>query len=204
MKFSIALFAILSAAPTIVQAGIPTCSDQKDCLGFTITKVDPDACSSTSAACEFNICMTLQFGGSCDKGTSETVSHTCEKASNVCQVGGADGGSFESAAETKSLPNGYSACQAVSPGGFAEFLVKDANGNCGTADLAITGGTANCQKLETMTNFDSCTGNVNKECVWTIQAPECGTTTADSDSDNRIGTSGSDSTTAEEDAYLCA
>jgi hypothetical protein len=184
MKFSIALFAILSAVPTVVQAGIATCAQQKDCLGFTITKVDvPDACSSTSATCEFNICMTLELGGSCGKGTGDTVSHTCEKASNVCQVGGANGGSFEFAAETKTLSNGYSACQAVAPGGFAEFLVKDANGNCGSLTGEDFGGgvTADCMKLEDMTSYKSCTGNNNKECVWTIQAPECGTTSTDDD-----------------------
>jgi hypothetical protein len=200
MKFSIALFAILSAVPTVVQAGIPTCADQQDCLGFTITKVDnPGACSGTSD-CEFNICMTFEFGGSCGKGTGETVSHTCEKASNVCQVGGANGGSFGSAAEIGGLPNGYSACQAVAPGGFAEFLVKDANGSCGSlTGVDFDGVAADCKKLEDMTNYDSCTGNKDKECVWIIQAPDCGSTSTQRTTTPQTA----EEAKAEEEMYTC-
>jgi hypothetical protein len=208
MKFSIALFVILSSAPTVVQADpIETCSDQKNCLDFTTTQVDiVDACISSvdEPVCEFNICMTLELGGDCIKSDIETVSHTCVKADNECL----NGGSFGSALAKNTLENGYHACQVVSPGGIAEFLVKDGNGSCGVIATPVDfrdGTLGTCQKLEDNTEFfESCTGNVGKECVWTIQAPQCGEpTAADSSSDSRIGTS-DEATAAEEEEYLCA
>jgi hypothetical protein len=70
--------------------------------------------------------------------------------------------------------------------------------------------------LETIDGYESCTGNVGTECVWTIVAPtECALTTTDattpvsdettaaiSSSDSRIRTS-DEATDAEEAEYLC-
>jgi hypothetical protein len=76
MKFSIVLFAILSAAPTAVQAApMQTCEDQASCLGFTMDQVATDACSTEGSACEFKVCIELKLGGSCTKSASDTVSH---------------------------------------------------------------------------------------------------------------------------------
>jgi hypothetical protein len=228
MKFSIALFALLSAAPTAVHASpMKTCADQFNCLDFTINQVDTDACSSTDAACEFNVCITVNLGGSCIKSDTDTVSHTCVKAGNVCL----DGGSFGEAAVVSGIGDGYAACQIVNPGGTAEFLIKDGNGDCAAAGpLAFEGGSANCAALETIDGYESCTGNVGTECVWTIVVPECvltiaddtstpvaddstaaddtttvdDTTTGDIGGDGRLGTASDETTAAEEEEYLCA
>jgi hypothetical protein len=182
-----------------------TCAEQVDCLGFNITKVDADACSSTGDTCEFVVCLELQLGGSCTKSASDTVSHTCEKAGNVCL----NGGSFGDAAETKLLEDGYSACQRVMSGGKAEFLMKDSSGTCGTSGTTFgdDGTSATCQALEqTLPSFKSCTGNENMECVWTIEVPDCGDTGSDTGNapapgdDSPIGTS----SIADEEEYLCA
>jgi hypothetical protein len=213
MKFSIALFAIISAVPTAVQASpIKTCTDQKSCLGFEITKVVDDLlCTAGQPTCEFEICMTLQMGGAgCAKGLGNAISHTCVKPETECL----NGGSFglpTGTAPLNEVDDGSTFCQTVSPGGTAEFLVKDGSGTCGVLDSPLIFGdsndpTADCGPLEVGTediDYKSCTGNKNKECVWTIIAPLCDDTTpTGSDSDERIGTS--DTTTAEEDAYLCA
>jgi hypothetical protein len=222
MKFSIALFALLSAAPTAVNASpMVTCADQFNCLDFTINQVDTDACSSADAACEFNVCITVNLGGSCIKSDEDTVSHTCVKAGNVCL----DGGSFGEAAVVSGIGDGYAACQIVNPGGTAEFLIKDGNGDCAAAGpLAFEGGSANCAALETIDGYESCTGNVGTECVWTIVVPECvlaiaddstaaddtstpaadDTTTGDTGADDRLGTASDETTAAEEEEYLCA
>jgi hypothetical protein len=206
MKFSIALFAILSAVPTAVEAGaMKTCADQVDCLQFTTTEQTHSACGTGD--CEFKICMKLQLGGSCDKSASDTVSHTCEKDEAVCLD---VNGGFSSAAETVGIPNGYESCQTVKLGGAAEFLMKDGNGVCGA--IGVNGDdsleTKSCQALEDVYDVDgSCTGNVGTECIWIIQAPDsCADSTSDSDGDGVTETD-PDTTSlsaAEEDAYLCS
>jgi hypothetical protein len=233
MKFSILLFALLSAAPTTVHASpMKTCAEQFDCLDFTIDQVDTDACSGTDVACEFNVCITLNLGGSCVKSDSDTVSHTCVKAGEVCL----DGGSFGEAAVVSGIGDGYSACQTVGPGATAEFLMKDGNGDCAAAGpLLFEGGSANCVALETIDGYESCTGNVGTECVWTIVAPECVLPPADDSTpptddstppaddstppaddstppaddsttggDGVLVTASDETTAAEEEEYLCA
>jgi hypothetical protein len=212
MKFSIALFAIISAVPTAVQASpIKTCMDQKSCLGFEITKVVDDLlCTAGQPTCEFEICMTLQMGGAgCAKGLGNAISHTCVKPETECL----NGGSFGLPTGTAPLngpADGSRFCQTVSPGGKAEFLVKDGDGICGDAGPLDFGDVKDvtCAALEAVgdegTDYKSCTGNVDKECVWTIIAPLCDDTTpTESDSDTRIGAA-AEATAAEEEEYLCA
>jgi hypothetical protein len=94
---------------------------------------------------------------SCSK--TGLISHTCEKPSSGCTERG--GGSFGIYA-AKGIGDGYTSCQAVNAGDTADFLMKDRDGNCDTG----ASGVATCKALEDEdpTN-DSCTGNVDKECI---------------------------------------
>jgi hypothetical protein len=168
MKFSIALFAILSV--TAVQAApMKDCGTQADCLDFTVTEVSPG--STCSGDCDFEICMTVnQSKAGCVK--SGSISHTCEKPSSGCTT--TDG--FSSVSATEGIGDGYTSCQTVTAGATAEFLMKDGNGTCESGSTALTGssGTATCAALEDeYPTGGSCTGNVNKECIWMVQAPAC-------------------------------
>jgi hypothetical protein len=197
MKFSIALFALISAVPTAVQAApIETCSDQAGCLFFTVTPVASTTPTCATGDCEFKVCMTLNLTDiRC--GKSGSVSHTCEKASDECFE---DGGGF-SAADTKgSIVDGYSSCQIVPAGGIAEFLMKDGGGGCDSdPNDPVTSGGATCRALEDVyPTGGSCSGNVDMECIWTVTAPLC-----DTPSDTDTLSTAEDVTAAEEALYLC-
>jgi hypothetical protein len=169
MKFSIALFAILST--TAVQAApMTTCSEQAVCLDFTMTEVSDGPCSGD---CDFLICMTVnQDKTGCDK--SGGISHTCTKPSGcVTQTDG-----FLGLTATEGIDDGFTSCQTVSAGATAEFLMKDGNGACESGSTALTdapgdiSGTAACQGLEDVYGEGySCTGNKYKECIWQVAAP---------------------------------
>jgi hypothetical protein len=123
----------------------------------------------------FEICIELQlFGESCAK--SGTVSHTCEKQEKDGECSD-DILGFATATELTSISDGYKNCQTVKGGGTAEFLMKDGNGDCSDGSSISFGEAgepttlATCGALEDKNGSGSCTGNVGKECVWTIQAP---------------------------------
>jgi hypothetical protein len=210
MKFSIALFAILSAS--VQAAPMSTCGTQADCLDFSINKVS-DGSKLCSGDCEFIVCMTVNYNDSCVK-KSGTISHTCEKPDDVCAVNNG----FSGSTEKGGIPNEYKSCQIVNAGETAEFLMKDGSGSCNEG--ANTYGIATCGALEDKYPYDdfdgsqSCTGNKDTECLWLVEAPPC-TTDPETDpddvgsapvpetsSENLRGTIG---TAAEDDAaYLCA
>ena len=168
MKIGVAATATLWATQwfvtTTTAAPIETCAAQSECVQFTVHKVDNDQVCNCD--CFYNICMTLSFAGSCAK--TDTVSHTCEKDSMGCS----NATGFTDATEVKSIGDGYTTCQKVPAGGTAEFLLKDGNtkDGCGTQSLSFQSDyTANCETY----GVKSCTGNgnVGKECIWTIAAP---------------------------------
>jgi hypothetical protein len=198
MKFSIALFAILSVA--VQAAPMQTCGAQAECLDFNITEVEGNLCSPGS--CEFVICMTVNQGkDNCEK--SGSISHTCEKSDSTCAL---DDG-FSGITATEGIGDGYTSCQTVSAGDTAEFLMKDGNSNglCGTG----TSGIASCEKLEIKyPDYDgSCTGNEDLECRWFVEAPACTDDTTDTDTDTDSDTDSSERLgVADEDdtSYLCS
>jgi hypothetical protein len=207
MKFAIVLLTILSAVPTTIQAApIITCSEQSPCIDFTVAEKTTDTCDGSD--CEFEYCMTVNLDNpDCDK--SDTISHTCAKANDVCW----DGGGFGSVVqEDVSLGNGWSTCQTVKPGGVAEFLLKDAaGGECATATQDFIGGGMSCETHDRDAAGDSgsCTGSGNdgKECRWFITAPAtCGTDLTTMGGAPRLGSAGGpDDLDADADAsdYLC-
>jgi hypothetical protein len=203
MQLSIALFAILSTALTTAVQALPmtTCEDQAACLVFNTTQMGHDSC--IEADCEFVVCMTVNFGGNCKKTGS--ISHTCEKASDECVGVEEEWGGFSNAVYMDGVTDGYSSCQTVKANVTAEFLMKDGNGSCGLPYEQTASG-ATCQKLEDVYNDNdgSCTGNVGKECIWTVRAPEkCDTGT---DEEIGIATTADEeeiTTAAEEEEYLC-
>jgi hypothetical protein len=173
MKFSIALFAIVSA--TAVQAApMKDCGTQADCLDFTVTEVSPG--NTCSGVCDFEICMTVnQKKTGCVKDGA--ISHTCTKPSSGCTT--TEG--FFGLATVANIEDGYTSCQTVSAGATAEFLMKDGgNGSCdfGSTPLIGAAGDATCASLEDKYNSGgSCTGNTgDKECRWAVVAPDCGGT----------------------------
>jgi hypothetical protein len=237
MKFSIVLFALLSTAPTYVQAlnlrsningnsgknsvdadvdadvtlngPIETCGMQALCLGFTIKLlgIGLDGCNLVEQVVDtltgvvsnpfetvdtvdtvdiFEICMELKLGGNCAKGISDSVSHTCAKVEKDGECSD-DILGFKTAVETKGIVNGYKSCQTVKGGGTAEFLLKDGNGVCGQTSMSLgdvgLGAEVTCGKLEDLDGNGSCTGNKDKECVWTIQAPTSTATTGTDDTE---------------------
>jgi hypothetical protein len=172
MKLSIALSAILSAAlTTAVQANpMTTCKDQANCLVFTTNQVPNTTCIGEAEDCEFVVCMTVNFGGSCSK--TGTISHTCEKKIDQCNT--ITNGFFGITA-TPNIGDNYSSCQTVKAGGTAEFLMKDGSGSCeeaGSQSPYETASGATCQSLENVYGDGaSCTGNKGMECIWTVVAP---------------------------------
>jgi hypothetical protein len=217
MKLSIALFTILSAALATAVQALPmvTCEEQARCLDFSIEQVYPgDTC--TGAECEFVICMTVAYGGDCDKDGS--ISHTCEKASDECvevepeEADGAGfvGGGFNSAVYMSGITDKYFSCQTVMAGATAEFLMKDGNGECAEPMIGYDGyvgegvpeGSVMCQRLEDLYDVDgSCTGNHNKECAWTVKAPACNKDVPNEEpaSEEQVVLSTAD----EDEEYLC-
>jgi hypothetical protein len=186
MKFSLALFAMLPAA--VQSAAMATCAQQDKCLDFTIEEVTPG--STCAGDCDFKVCMTVNQDPDAGCTKSGAISHTCEKPDTGCTP---NGGGFDGITSTANIGDGYTSCQIVTAGDTAEFLMKDGPGNCGPE---LTSGIATCMPLEDKypTN-GSCTGNVDKECIWLVEVPaSCGGTGID----NRIGTAGDDS------AYLCS
>jgi hypothetical protein len=187
MQFSLALFAILSAA---VQAGpMDTCGEQADCLDFTIEEVTGTTCAGD---CDFKVCMTVNQGGSCTK--TGAISHTCEKPDTGCTT---NGGGFDGMLELVNIGDGYTSCQIVTAGDTAEFLMKDGGGNCGAK---LTSGVTTCQHLEEVyPENGSCTGNTGMECIWMVEVPASCGGGGGTDTDNRIGTA------SDPDApYLCS
>jgi hypothetical protein len=214
MNLSIALFAMLSAALTTAVHALPmtTCEDQANCLVFKTTQMSTDACIGED--CEFEICMTVNFDGTgCSKAGS--ISHTCEKASDECVGSEEEWGGFSNAVYmSEGITDGYSSCQTVKAGVTAEFLMKDGSGSCAEAGFTFeqTGSGASCQRLEDVYAVDgSCTGNVGKECIWTVVAPDSCAPVADEENVNLATASepvadeeNVDLTTAEEEEeYLC-
>lgn len=167
MKFS--LFALASTvvaylAPS-ASAAIETCGLQSDCISFSAAKIVTDQVCDCD--CVYNICLTLSFTGDCTK--TDDVSHTCQKDPAACS----DETGFDTATEITDVPDGYTTCQQVPAGGTAEFLLKDGNAKDGCGTDAVTfqsDYTANCETY----GIKSCTGNGNigKECIWTVKAPE--------------------------------
>jgi hypothetical protein len=177
MKFSIVLFAVLSAAPTVVQAAsMTTCNQQANCLDFTTTKLNSvNDCSQTE--CAFEVCMKVnQSKAGCTK--SGAISHTCEKASLGCTE---DDGGFFGKKIVENVPDNYMSCQTVHGNSTAEFLMKDGSGSCGA--MVASGADISCMALEDKyTSGGSCTGNVGMECMWSVKTPLCdaaAATTAD-------------------------
>lgn len=143
------------------QAGVNTCEEQNPCVAFSVTKQDSSACED-GWGCYYKVCLEATYGGDCSKGV--TISHTCEKQENLCVT---ESG-FELADETTSIGDGYVYCQTIPVNGTAEFLLKDANGNCGTDAKLFGEFTAACEGY----TEDSCKGNVDKECVWRIDVAD--------------------------------
>jgi hypothetical protein len=181
MKFSRAIMAVLTTVTlpkmTSAMGGdggdgggggsfITTCATQQNCVEFEITKVSSPECTGE---CQFKVCMTLDLGGDCIKDSP--VSHTCVKPDDECL----DGGGFIGADEEGDIGDGFEQCQIIPAGGFAEFLLKDGNaanidGFCGELGPTTVGGEGGvtCATAEAGT---TCTGNVNKECVWRVPVP---------------------------------
>ena len=63
---------LLSAATVVVDAGVPTCADQKPCLDYTITQVETDGGCYTGE-CEYKVCwrhVLPSENGQCTKDSS--------------------------------------------------------------------------------------------------------------------------------------
>lgn len=165
MKFSLASFASLAATclSSTMAAPIETCGQQADCVQFSLHKITDEVCGGD---CYYNICMKISLTGDCVK--DDDISHTCVKDPDTCS----DTLGFTDAAETGDIGNGFVQCQRVPVGGQAEFLLKDGNAEgCGQASVSfLTDCTANCETYP----VKSCTGNGNigRECVWTVDAPQ--------------------------------
>lgn len=177
MKFLFAAIAVLM--PVTVRAGGPPdpldCPGQSPCITF---EVIPKCSALCSHQCEYEVCMTYDLDADGCVKNGESISHSCEKADNVCVLdtqpaAGTVGENFQSAAEVQSVPNNYKQCQTVPPGAYVEFLVKDGrtcSGSSHTKTLDIFGLEADCRP----TDEKSCTGNGNieKECVWSLIVPD--------------------------------
>jgi hypothetical protein len=220
------------ASASVKVGPLETCGMQALCLDFTIELlgIGLNACNlveqvvdivsnplSTIANTvgraknldlDFKICMKLQLGGSCAKGTSDTVSHTCEKEETNDEC--SDGFGFGLANELIGIPDGYESCQTVKGGGTAEFLIQDGDGVCGSTSMSFnTDGKqtqATCGALESLYENGSCTENKNKGCVWTIQAPTSSDgfdVVGDTTPKQEEPVANDEPTEAEEQAYLC-
>jgi hypothetical protein len=134
MQFSLALFAILSAA--VQAAPMTTCALQAKCLDFTIEEVTPG--TTCAGDCDFKVCMTVNQDPDAGCTKSGAISHTCEKPDTGCTP---NGGGFDGITSTANIGDGYTSCQIVTAGDTAEFLMKDGPGNCGPE---LTSGIATC------------------------------------------------------------
>jgi len=165
MGLRVLLFA--HAVISLAADPIDTCDKQNKCMAWTVEQV-ATKCSVPATPCDFHVCLKLEALQGCLKKATETISHTCEGDIAICNPG-------MSTAETKGIRMPYAECQYGKPGTTLTFIVKDGNGCAaltGTRTLAL-GATASCRP--TTTSDSSCTGkgNVGKECLWTVQLPQC-------------------------------
>jgi len=145
--------------------------------------------------CEYLVCMKLNLGGDCDKASTDTVSHTCVKPTDTCitttgfytPIG--DEMTYQEAKEKSDINHMFTQCQIIGGGSAAEFLLKDGPG-CGETDTATVStsvGTAACRISPYASGNDCDNGTRNDgqcscasspgECVWTLEVPDCETTT---------------------------
>jgi hypothetical protein len=146
---------------------LDSCSLQSDCLNFNVTLLT--GVENCNGDCEYRICFELDLTiDGCEK--DDEVSHTCIKVDEeVCTTPG----NFSPDTEHNDFLGGHSQCQIVKGGESAEFLLKDGN-TCENAFTRSTTPDISC--VPRPATIDSCTGNEEgKECIWTVQAPDCGT-----------------------------
>ena len=199
MKFTLSVLATLAASVSAkggASSGtgpMATCAEQQHCLEFTVEPVAGGFCSTPDepSDCYYNICMIFLDSDECvkDLDSGGTVSHTCIKSENECH----DATGFEFAMKANSGEEGWSLgqnfvqCQKVAAGKTAEFMVKDGNTNmcAGAADegavYEIGEYEASCTTLSVLIDnhidFTGCEGqtnggNMNRECIWRIDAPD--------------------------------
>lgn len=146
MKFILAsTFLFASHVGLPVHAGpVETCATQYGCMNPTITKIS-ESCGATGETCSYQVCFNLDFAQStCDKGGTQ-ISHGCTETEdgNTCvnprvSSGGfdyVDWGTSTTGTQYDPLVNG-AYCQIAQPGDYVHMLLKDGNGECGTAMYA--------------------------------------------------------------------
>ena len=129
---------------------ISTCSQQKNCLQWSIEEDNSGDCGDD---CAYMVCVTVTLDDdSCIKSSSDSISHTCKK-NESCTAG--DNGSFSNADEVGNVGSGDMQCQIRSAGDTAMFLFKDgkndANEGCGLSSRTVIGGPINGESVSCAT-----------------------------------------------------
>mmetsp|Transcript_16884 Transcript_16884/g.21888 ORF Transcript_16884/g.21888 Transcript_16884/m.21888 type:complete len:592 (+) Transcript_16884:83-1858(+) len=174
---------------------VKTCSEQGPCLDFTIEEVVATTCDFPDTNCAFKICVTYVANdgtNSCIK-SPESFSHVCGRGFSFYGENYAfNGGNYcvpsSDVFEGDSDKNedvvgadwelGSTYCEIVAPGKDFIFIAKDGGGqSCGTTtsynETADDGTTlVNCDAFETVSDVGNCGANQDKECHWSITAPD--------------------------------
>lgn len=193
MKLLIALTS-LSSLSLVNAAPAATCAEQKDCLTYTIEKLESKQCGS-GTACEYKVCWDQVVGGECVK--SGSISHIGDMHKNDLCVNNQESSIWDSSCTDPSsafADNGgifSNVCQIVAAGEWVHFLVKDSS-SCaagGSEELTLSdstgthtaycspssGSTADQYGGPTFFNDGqkgTCSGNAEGvECVWAVQVP---------------------------------
>ena len=144
------LIALTSLSYLSLVAGNPaaTCSEQKDCITYTIEKLESKQCGSDTS-CEYKVCWSQVVGGECVK--TGAISHIGDMhKDNLCVH--SEQGLWDpecTSPEDAFADNGgifSNVCQIVAAGEWVHFLVKDSS-SCaagGSAELTVGSHTAYC------------------------------------------------------------
>lgn len=172
MKVLIAV-AVISILSKCVNAGpVQSCALQKNCLSWTMTKLNTPACGL--APCELEVCMNISTASPCAKAGG-TIGHVCGKGrANDCVI---------ATWNTKKENVGEdSLCQVGKPGDHLTFIVKD--GSDKTSDIGRTPPTSTgikvcgtdvtvtCQQVKAA-KVTGCAGGQNNlmERAWNFTIP---------------------------------
>ncbi|CAJ1968918.1 unnamed protein product [Cylindrotheca closterium] len=129
--------AALAAFPSMASAGVDSCSEQVNCVNFSVEKLDTDSCS-LGGECAVKVCMQANSGfNGCDK--SGSFSHMCYQTdANGCPAWNSDGSPLMGASDSVSCADGFLGkcagsnvmmCLEGKPGQTLYWVLKDGNTN---------------------------------------------------------------------------
>jgi hypothetical protein len=170
---AVAVISILSTGVGVNAGPVQSCTLQKNCLSWTMTKLKTAVCGL--APCELKVCMNISTASPCAKAGG-TIGHVCGKGSaNDCVI-------VATWNKKKENVGNDSFCQVGKPGDYLTFIVKD--GSDTTSDIDRTPPTSTgikvcgtdvtviCQQVKAA-GVTACAGGQNNlmERVWNFTIP---------------------------------